>query len=105
VWHYHDDDVPGPAADVELTLSGLPLQAGEARLQHFRIDDDHSNAFTAWKRMGSPQRPTPEQCAQLERAGRLARFGEPQKLRVHDAKTEVRLSLPRQSVSLVRLEW
>jgi xylan 1,4-beta-xylosidase len=22
VWHYHDDDVPGPAADVDLTLDG-----------------------------------------------------------------------------------
>ena len=27
VWHYHDDDVAGPAADVELAISGLPPQA------------------------------------------------------------------------------
>ena len=26
-WHYHDDDVPGPAADVSLVIEGL----GEAR--------------------------------------------------------------------------
>src|SRR5215210_5112730 len=24
LWHYHDDDLPGPMANVELTLSGLP---------------------------------------------------------------------------------
>src|SRR5262249_7234259 len=42
VWHYHDDDVPGPEAAVALTVSGLPMARGEARLQHFRIDEDHS---------------------------------------------------------------
>ena len=28
VWHYHDDDLPGPDAAVELLLRGLPVQAG-----------------------------------------------------------------------------
>src|SRR5262249_10484394 len=51
VWHYHDDDEAGPDAEVEVALAGLPLKAGEARLQHFRIDDVYSNAFTAWKKM------------------------------------------------------
>ena len=27
VWHYHDDDVAGPAADVELAVAGLPAAA------------------------------------------------------------------------------
>jgi xylan 1,4-beta-xylosidase len=61
VWHYHDDDVPGPAAEVELGLAGLPLESGEASLEHFRIDQEHGNAFAAWQRMGSPQQPTPQQ--------------------------------------------
>jgi xylan 1,4-beta-xylosidase len=105
VWHYHDDDVPGPAADIELALTGLPLPAGEARLQHFRIDEEHSNAFTAWKRMDSPQKPTPEQYAQLEKAGQLTPMGAPETVRVSDAKATVKLTLPRQAVSLLVLEW
>ena len=28
VWHYHDDDVPGPDAEVALDVSGLPAAAG-----------------------------------------------------------------------------
>ena len=60
-WHHHDDDVPGPDAAVELSLTGLPAGDGPVLLEHFRIDRDHSNAFEAWKRMGSPQNPTPEQ--------------------------------------------
>jgi xylan 1,4-beta-xylosidase len=103
VWHYHDDDVPGPDAAVEVTLSGLP--AGEARLEQFRIDDKHSNAFTAWKAMGSPQRPTAEQYAALEKAGRLTAMGEAAAVTSKDGKATVRLNLPRQAVSLLVLSW
>jgi xylan 1,4-beta-xylosidase len=104
LWHYHDDDVPGPAAAVDVVLSGLPERTGEVRLQHYRIDRDHSNAFTAWQGMGSPQKPTPEQYAQLEKAGRLTLLSEPETLRVEDAKVALRLNLPRQAVSLLVLE-
>jgi xylan 1,4-beta-xylosidase len=105
VWHYHDDDVPGPAAAVELKLSGLPLREGAARLRHYRIDEAHSNAFGEWKRMGSPPRPTPAQYARLEKAGRLAELTPPQTVRVKDAAAALRIELPRQAVSLLLLEW
>ena len=105
IWHYHDDDVPGPEADVELALNALPLASGEAKLQHFRIDEDHSNAFAAWKRLGSPQQPTPEQYTQLEKAGRLAALAGPETLRVEKGAAVVRFMLPRQAVSLVALTW
>ncbi|MEK7408098.1 MAG: beta-xylosidase, partial [Acidobacteriota bacterium] len=55
VWHYHDDDVAGPDAEVALEVAGL----SETRvlLHHYRVDRDHSNSYEAWKRMGSPQQP------------------------------------------------
>jgi xylan 1,4-beta-xylosidase len=55
VWHYHDDDVPGPPAAVDLKLDGLPFENGSATLTQYIIDADHSNAFTTWLKMGSPQ--------------------------------------------------
>ncbi|MGH9657130.1 MAG: GH39 family glycosyl hydrolase, partial [Bryobacteraceae bacterium] len=36
VWHYHDDDVPAPAADIDVTIRGLP--AARVLLQHYRVD-------------------------------------------------------------------
>ena len=102
-WHYHDDDVAGKDADVELTLTGLPVETGEMRLAHFRIDEEHSNAFTVWKRLASPQEPTPEQYAQLEAAGRLAELHPPRTIRVENARAVVRFTLPRQAVSLIVL--
>lgn len=105
LWHYHDDDVPGPGATVEVTLSRLPIADGPARLLHYRIDEDHSNSFTAWKRMGSPQRPTPAQYAQLEKAGRLQQFSAPATVSIENAAATLRLNLPRRAVSLLVLEW
>jgi xylan 1,4-beta-xylosidase len=105
IWHYHDDALPAPSAEIELQLSGLPFQRGEAKLRHFRIDDEHSNAFTAWEKMGSPARPTHDQYIQLEQAGQLTEM-EPQKaVQLANGKLTLRLSLPRQAVSLLVLDW
>src|SRR5262249_48523505 len=71
LWHYHDDDVPGPDARVQLSLDHLPLAFGSLGMRHFQIDQTHSNAYTAWQRSGAPQQPTPEQHAKLEKAGHL----------------------------------
>ena len=73
-------------------------------LEHFRIDRDHSNAFEAWKRMGSPARPTPEQYGELERSSDLALLGSPEWVRPADGKLTVRFALPRQAVSLLVLD-
>jgi xylan 1,4-beta-xylosidase len=105
LWHYHDDDVPGPVADIELELDSLPLRAGTARLRHYRIDSEHSNSFAEWQRLGSPLKPTAKQYAQLEKAGRLAEVGAPETVHVKDGQAMVRLRLPRQAVSLLVFEW
>jgi xylan 1,4-beta-xylosidase len=107
VWHYHDDDMPGPVADVSLALAGLPVTAnGTARLTHYRIDDEHSNAFTTWKKMGSPAGPNANQYRQLVAAGQLAKLAEaPATVTVAEGATTLKFALPRQGVSLVLLEW
>jgi xylan 1,4-beta-xylosidase len=86
-WHYHDDDVAGPSADVTLALDGLPAALGKTkpRVQQFRIDADHSNAYTVWQKMGSPPQPTTAQYAQLERAGQLTAVAEPVALSIEKA--------------------
>ena len=105
VWHYHDDDLPGPDAAVNLTLDNLPFANGAAKLAHYRIDADHSNSYQAWLKMGSPLPLSDKQYAELEKAGQLAEL-EPQKnLRVKDGKLDLNFTLPRQGVSLLVLTW
>jgi xylan 1,4-beta-xylosidase len=103
VWHYHEDALPGPPAEIDLDLAGLPVQSASARLEHYRIDDDHSNSFAEWKRMGSPENPTPEQCVRLENAAKLTLLTANDKVSVTSGNASLRFSLPRQAVSLVVL--
>jgi len=105
VWNYHDDDLPAPAAPIRLSLDGLPTAAGRVLVEHYRIDDSHSNAYTAWQQMGSPQKPTDAQYSQLEAAGQLQLLRSPEWMAAKDGKLEVAFSLPRQGISLVRVSW
>jgi xylan 1,4-beta-xylosidase len=105
-WHYHDDDVAGPDAAVTLSLEGLGVKQGKAKLQHFRIDAAHSNAYTAWQRLGSPASPSPAQYEQLETASQLTRLaGAPASLDVTGGRASLQVALPRQAVSLIVVEW
>ena len=96
--------MPGPDAEVTLRVRGLPERGGPVLLHHYRIDREHSNSFEAWRRMGSPQRPTPEQRAGLERASDLALLGSPEWVRPEGGRLTLRFALPRQAVSLLVLD-
>jgi xylan 1,4-beta-xylosidase len=101
VWNYHDDDLAAGPAHVELSVEGLSER--RVTVEHNRIDADHSNAYEAWKRMGSPQTPTPAQYAQLEKSGQLAQIAPPQTLDVEGGRVRLTYALPRQGVSLFLL--
>jgi xylan 1,4-beta-xylosidase len=102
VWHYHDDDLPGPEAAVELSIDGWGSNQGT--ITHYRVDEEHSNSFTAWKRMGSPQEPTAEQYAELQDSMKLAKLASPGKMTSDGHKLQVKFTLPRAGVSLLVLE-
>jgi xylan 1,4-beta-xylosidase len=104
-WHYHDDDLTGDDAAVSLTVAGLPVAARQAKLTHYRIDDGHSNAYGAWKRMGAPIAPSRDQYDALEAASRLALLEEPKAVPIASGAAKVDFTLPRQAVSLLVLEW
>jgi xylan 1,4-beta-xylosidase len=105
LWHYHDEEGSAAAVVVELEISGLPKHAQRILLEHFRIDERHSNAYTVWKEMGLPQQPTADQYARLEAAGRLEMPESPRWVTAPDGKVRVEFSLPRQGVSLLRCSW
>ncbi|MGA2245644.1 MAG: beta-xylosidase [Verrucomicrobiota bacterium] len=105
VWHYHDDDVPGPAADVQLRLTGLPVPDSPLPARQFRVDAGHSNCYEAWKRMGEPQPPSPAQFAALAADSQLAQMDGPITVPVKNGEAQIRLNMPRQAVALVILTW
>jgi xylan 1,4-beta-xylosidase len=105
VWHYHDDDVPGPAADIRLTIENVPNGKPQPAIRHFAIDAEHSNAYTAWRRMREPQKPTAAQYAELERRGQLTEVAPPELTQSDHSRLCISFNLPRQAVSLLEFEW
>jgi xylan 1,4-beta-xylosidase len=105
LWHYHDDDVAGPPAEVSVDVKGFSPGVDRILLEHFRVDENYSNAYTAWLAMGSPQSPTPEQHSKLERAGLLESISPPSWRPAQDGSVRLQFPLPRQAVSLLRLSW
>ncbi len=104
VWHYHDDDVRGPAATVEITATHLLGFTGSAQLTHYRIDENHSNSYAEWKRLGSPIAPNDEQYAQLQKAAQLASLNAGESVAITNGTATLKFNLPRQGVSLLVLE-
>ena len=63
-----------------------------------------TNAYTLWKALGEPQKPTAAQYAELEQAGKLTTLGPPTTTPVTDHAATIRFTLPRQGVSLLVFE-
>jgi xylan 1,4-beta-xylosidase len=105
VWNYHDEDVPADDAVIDLRVEDFPAAARHVVVEHFRIDSTHSNAFTAWKEMGSPQSLSPEQKEKLERDGQLQLMNSPESIGIEKGATHLQFRLPRQGLSLVRIKW
>jgi xylan 1,4-beta-xylosidase len=102
MWNYHDDDVAGETENVELQLKGIP--SANVKLYEYRIDKDHSNSYETWKAMGSPQQPTKEQIAQLEKAGQLEQTGNKNE-KVTNGTLQMNAPLPRQGIVFYKVQW
>ncbi len=100
VSNYHDSAKSGPAAPVALVISGVPN--GRILLHHYRVDDEFSNSFEAWRKMGSPGRPDAEQYSQLEQSGQLHLLESPRWITSQQGSVRMEFPLPLHGVSLVK---
>lgn len=103
LWNYHDVDKKGEFSKVSIDITGIT--SSSAKLIHYRIDDELSNSYELWKKMGSPQNPTPAQIAALKKAGQLAMVKPPKKVSISKGTLHVETDLPRQAVDLFQLTW
>ena len=106
VWHYHDDDVPGPDAAVELSLAGFPASRGRSHADAPPDRRRPQQRLRGLEADGLADRPEPR--AVPGAAGRLR--ARPAGRAEHacasrTATLTLRLTLPRQAVSLVTIEW
>ena len=86
-------------------MARLAGAASRVLLRQYRIDETHSNAWTQWKKMGSPQAPTPQQYAGLEAAGQLEELGSPHWVPLEGGDVKLDMVLPLAAVSLLQISW
>jgi xylan 1,4-beta-xylosidase len=103
IWNYHDEDRTGSTDTIAVNIRGI--NAANIVLTEYRIDDLHGNSYSEWKKMGSPQQPTQDQIKQLENAGQLQEFNKPKKLESKAGSLELKIVLPQQGVSLLKLDY
>ena len=103
VWNYHDDDVISEPTDIEVIINKIGKD--KVYVQHYRIDEGHSNSYSVWRSMGSPQNPTPEQYELLEKSGKLELLAPGYWTDVDDGSLKFSFPLSRQGISLIKLTW
>jgi xylan 1,4-beta-xylosidase len=84
---------------VTLEIAGLPR--GVPQVTHYRIDAQHSNAYAAWQRMGSPATLDKAAYDALRAAGQLSMLEKSVAERAAGGKWRLEFVLPRQAVSLI----
>ena len=80
VWHHNDDQYARGMNEVELEVRDLPCAGRHVQVTQYLIDEHHSNSHTAWRALGAPQDPSPEDVEATRRRSSLEV--------VHDEKLE-----------------
>ena len=89
--------------NVRVKLKGIPAE--RVMIRHYRIDEHHSNSYTVWREMGAPQQVTQEQYEELETSGQLELLTSPEWVSVKDGEAVLEVSMPRQAISLLQVNW
>jgi len=102
--NYQPDQFQNRGAGAPIRLNLTPPWAPGTRVlvRHWRIDDQHSNAYTAFKELGSPDHPTAEQIATIKQRMELEQLEPPRSLTTA-ALGNLTFALPCNAVSLIEV--
>jgi len=102
--HFQNDQIDsrGVPQPVLLTIASPWPPGTKVTLRHWRIDGSHSNAYTAFKAMGSPRSPTPSESDAIKKRMGLELL-EPARLMTGADWSRLAFDLPCNAVSLIEL--
>lgn len=103
VWYQVRDQYARGEKRVRIRLDCLPWK-GSVWIQHYRIDETHSNAHTIWKALGSPDYPTPEELAMIKKREGLEKYQPDKMTIVEKGHLSISVEMPMHSVSLLLIE-
>jgi xylan 1,4-beta-xylosidase len=103
LWNYHDDEQTKTEAWINVALKNI--DAKKASVSSYLVDKNHSNAYTKWQQMGSPQQPSKQQIIDLQNAGQLTRNISNQKFQTINGNLSYHFKLQGQGVALLKVSW
>jgi xylan 1,4-beta-xylosidase len=103
LWNYHDDENKKTEAWIKLNLENLASK--QAIVTSYLVDKDHSNAYTKWQNMGSPQQPSKQQIHNLQEMGQLMENVRGQKFQIKNGNLKYHFKLAGQGISLLKVSW
>ena len=105
VWSYHDEASQAVPAEIRVKIEGLPHGVSRMLLEHWTVDREHSNSYTAWQTMGAPQNPSAMEYGRLKAAGQLQLRESPRWVTAEGNAVEIAFPQPVQGLSLIDLTW
>jgi len=103
IYNHHDDwDLQSEQA-LDVEIANIPLVGPNLRLQHYRIDHNHSNAYAEWVRQGKPMYPAPGQRAAIKAREGLELVEPPHIVTAAAGQVKLQFSLPVHGISLLLL--
>ena len=102
VYNYNQDVDDRELKTAELSV--IVPSSKPYRLSHYRIDENHSNAYTVWKSLGRPLTPDQNQMNQIKSKQGLELYEPVSTFKPKENKILLTLELPHHSVSLMVFE-
>ena len=100
----HSKDAGDPALARHVTLTVTGLTPGKTyRVEHDRVDNDHSNVYGAWQSMGSPKWPDAAQMAALHQRDSLQMLASSSSTATAQGQIVLDFEMPMPAVSFLRL--
>lgn len=103
LWNYHDDERTKTEAWINLHLKDI--DAKQVLISSYLVDKNHSNAYTKWQQMGSPQQPSKQQITDLQNAGQLMKNITGEKFKTINGNLNYHFTLAGQGVALLKVSW
>jgi len=105
VYCHHDDMWDKkPGYQVALEITNVPFLTDKVKVLHYRIDENHSNAYAVWKAIGRPDYPTPGQVERMKSRAGLEMLCPPQEMGLSNGTLSLNFDLPVSGVSLIRVQ-
>jgi xylan 1,4-beta-xylosidase len=101
IYNHHDDWDMKEVYDIDLVVEQLPFDTKTYIVKHYRIDQEHSNAYSAWVEQDRPMYPAPGQRAAIKAREGLELLAAPQELIEQDGKITLHFTLPVHGISLL----